>query len=182
MIETERLLLRTQAADDFDVWMRDINTPAVREYLGGLETPEEVAAVFERAQRSQRTEGFSFWFIEEKASGRLLGCCGLKRVDTELAPALLHQMEIGWLLREDSWGRGYGFEAAAASLDFVFARPDFDRVYALTSRSNAASWKLMDKLGMSHLPEHDFVDPDFPPRDNPTAVYCLTRDQWESQE
>lgn len=180
VIETARIILRTEAPSDFDLWMAEINTPQVREYLRGVETPERVRETFDKAAKSQRKEGFSFWFIEDRANSRLLGCAGLKRADSDkLMPELRGELEIGWLLRQDAWGRGLASEAAHAAMAYAFAQCEAERVISLTSRSNTASWRIMEKLGMSYRPEWDFTDPAFPPRDNPTIIYQMTRKDWE---
>ncbi len=181
IIETERLLLRTEAPGDFDVWMAEINTPQVREYLCGPETSENVRDTFDKTAKNQREEGFSFWFIEDRASGQLLGCAGLKRANSDGLPRELRgELEIGWLLRENAWGSGIATEASQAALDYAFEKCSATRIVSLTSRSNVASWRIMEKLGMTYRPEWDFTDPDFPPRDNPTIIYELTREDWKN--
>ncbi len=179
IIETPRLILRTQAEGDFEIWMQHMNTPKVREFLGGPEEAHDIEAAFARGAASQAREGFSFWFVTEKQTGTLLGCCGLKRLDAATAPEHVKgELEIGWILREDAWGKGYASEAAAASLDYAFSRLGAPRVLALTSESNRPSWQMMEKLGMQHDHALDFDDPDFPPRDNPTIVYIAKRGGW----
>ncbi|MGB3710955.1 MAG: GNAT family N-acetyltransferase [Erythrobacter sp.] len=181
IIETERLILRTERPGDFEEWMERINTPEVREYLGGIESADKVRSIFDRTAASEASEGYSFRFVEERDTGRLIGSCGLKRADAEgLASDLRGVLEIGWLLSEDAWGHGYATEAARAMLAHAFERLGTDLVIALTSRSNPQSWRIMEKLGMSYRPEYDFDDADFPPRDNPTIVYAITKQEWEN--
>ena len=181
ILETERMLLRTEAPSDFEIWMEAINTPAVREYLSGVETADRVRETFTKGAKSQAEHGFSFWFLEDRTTGQLLGCCGLKRADAEGLPEdAVGELEVGWLLREDAWRKGLATEAACAAVDFAFARLDAPRVISLTSRSNIGSWRIMEKLGMAYRPDWDFIDPDFPPRDNPTIVYEITRESWEN--
>ena len=52
-------------------------------------------------------------------------------------------------------------------------------VIAFASDRNTASWGLMEKLGMVRTRELDFYDPDYPPQDNPTITYLITREKWE---
>lgn len=181
-IETPRLILRTEREGDFEDWIANVNTGAVREYLGGPEQPDAIRATFKKTAADEQRHGFSFRFIEERASGRLIGSCGLKRADADGMPAEIEgALEIGWLLREDAWGQGFASEAAQAMLAHAFDTLGEQRVIALTSRSNEASWRMMEKLGMIYRPEWDFVDPAFPPRDNPTIVYDISRETWETR-
>ena len=71
--------------------------------------------------RWQEERGFTFWAVERKADGELLGFCGLKIADTPGSP-IEGMHEVGWRLREDAWGQGYAKEAAIASLDFASTR------------------------------------------------------------
>ena len=36
----------------------------------------------------------------------------------------------------------------------------------------------MEKLGLSRRADLDYDDPKYPPEDNPTIVYAITRDEW----
>ena len=104
----------------------------------------------------QETLGFTFWAVERKEDGELLGFCGLKIADDPQSP-VEGEYEIGWRLREDAWGRGYAKEAATASLDFAFGPArGASAVVALTVDGNAPSWGLMlrardDPAGRSRL-------------------------------
>jgi RimJ/RimL family protein N-acetyltransferase len=63
----------------------------------------------------------------------------------------------------------HGFEAMA-----------LPEIWAQTSDSNAASTRLMARLGLTRQPELSYSDPDYPPEDNPAAVYRLTHAEWLS--
>jgi RimJ/RimL family protein N-acetyltransferase len=176
IVETERLILRTEAPGDLAIWVQHMNTPAVMEYLGGPRDPHKIEASFAKEAATRAQHGFSFMMMQHKQSGDLIGKCGLKRVDNPLAPAIMHsQFEIGWTLRAEYWRQGYAFEAATASLNLAFNRFDALIVYALTSERNTASWRMMEKLAMQRRMDLDFADPDYPPEDNPTMIYAIER-------
>ena len=101
----------------------------------------------------------------------MLGFCGIKIADTPGSP-IEGVHEVGWRLREDVWGQGYAKEAAIASLDFAFEALGAPRVVAITFAPNAASWGLMERIGMTRRPECDYDDPRFPAL-NPTIVYDI---------
>ena len=171
-IETARLLLRNWREADIDPFDRHTNTEAVMRWLGGVQTREQLEdAMRNRIMRWQEERGFTFWAVERKADGELLGFCGIKIADTVGAP-VEGMYEVGWRLREDAWGQGYAKEAAIASLDFAFDRLGADRVVALTCIQNEASWGLMERIGMTRRPELDYDDERFPAL-NPTIVYDI---------
>jgi len=174
---TDRLILRTWDQPDRAEFVRHLNTPPVMRWLGGVQDKAQYTAAFDRLDAFQRDYGHSFWIVERRTDADLLGFCGLKRVN---APGtdLTGQHEIGWRLREDVWGQGYAREAATASLDQAFTRFNAPHVVAFTVADNAASWGLMERLGMTRRPDLDYVDPRYGPDLNPTMVYRIDRDQW----
>lgn len=177
MVETKRLVLRTIQEGDAALQNRLLNTPTVMARLGGVKELNEIEARHAKSMALQAQEGFSFLFLIEKATGEMVGHCGIKRVDNPLAKNS-GDHEIGWLVREDRWRRGYAEEAMRGVLDWAFGRVGAPHVVALTSQANAASWKLMEKLGMERREDLDFDDPDYPPEDRTTILYSLTVQQW----
>jgi RimJ/RimL family protein N-acetyltransferase len=171
MIETGRLILRDWSEADIEPFLRHTNTPAVMRWLGGVRSEADQRESIGRIMRWQSERGFTFWAIERKADGEMLGFCGIKIADTPGSP-IEGMHEIGWRLREDCWGRGYAREAATASLDFAFAALGALRVVAITFAPNEASWGLMERLGMTRRPELDYDDARFPAL-NPTIVYDI---------
>ena len=171
MIETERLILRDWSEGDIGPFMDHTNTPAVMRWLGGVRSEAEQQQAIGRIMGWQKERGFTFWAVERKADGELLGFCGLKIADTPGSP-IEGMHEIGWRLREDVWGQGYAREAATASLDFAFDTLGAERVVAITFAPNEPSWGLMERLGMTRRPELDYDDVRFPTL-NPTIVYDI---------
>lgn len=177
--ETERLILRTIEDGDAALQDRLLNTPAVMAHLGGVKELHEIEAKHAKSRALYAQEGISFLMMIEKDSGELVGHCGIKRVDNPLArnPG---DHEIGWLVREDRWRRGYAEEAMRAVLAWAFDRICAPHVVALTSHANTASWRLMEKLGMQRRADLDFDDPAFPEQDRTTILYSLAARDWNN--
>jgi RimJ/RimL family protein N-acetyltransferase len=159
--ETERLILRNWRESDRPEYLATCNTEAVTAHLNGPASAEDIDAAFARIAKSQDEHGFSFWAIERKTEGALLGYCGLRICD-DLDRPVHGNVEIGWRLREDAWGQGYAHEAARAALDWAWANLDIERVVSFTVAANEPSWRLMERLGMTRRPELDFAHPRFP--------------------
>ena len=175
-IETPRLRLRNWREADIADFIRHTNTAPVMRWLGGVGDEEHIREkVRSRMMSWQAERGFTFWVVERKKDSELLGFCGIKIADDEGSP-VEGEFEIGWRLREDAWGQGYAREAAAASLDFAFDRLGAERIVALTVEGNAASWGLMERLGMTRRSDLDYSGPDWAQGD--VITYVIGRDQW----
>lgn len=178
--ETDRLRLREWEEADEAVFYEVMNTPAVMRHLGGLQTPEEWNAGFQRLLGYQRDLGHTFWIVEDKASGNILGFCGLKLLNAPGAGELSGTPEVGWRLRESAWGKGLAKEAAIACLDLAFARFGYDRVVSMTIPPNRESQGLMIRLGMRRREDLDFVDERLVPEVNPQIVFEITAADWSA--
>jgi len=175
--ETARLRLREWGEGDADQFYAVMNHEPVMRWLGGVQTPEQWREAHARIAGFTRDFGHTFWIVERKADGELLGFCGLKRVNAPGA-SCPGEHEIGWRLRESAWGQGIAKEAAIASLDLAFGRFAAPHVVALTVAGNRGSWGLMERLGMIRRPDLDYVDPRFGPELNPTIVYRMDAADW----
>ena len=176
--ETARLRLRQWGKGDSERFYAIMNKPAVMRHLGGVQDRASWDAAAERLAGYQRDFGHSFWLVERKSDGELLGFCGLKRVNSPGGECLSGQLEIGWRLRESAWGQGYAKEAAIASLDLAFECFGAPHVVALTIAANAESQGLMKRLGMTRREDLDFIDTRFGPEMNPSIVYRIDAAQW----
>ena len=162
MIETERLLLRPWRDGDREEYLASCNNEAVTAHLGGPASVADIDAALARIAKSQDEHGFSFWAVERKSDGRFLGYCGLKLANLPGTP-VEQDIEIGWRLREDAWRQGYASEAAAAVLGWSWANLDVERIVSFTIPANAASRRVMERIGMTRRLDLDFGHPAFPP-------------------
>jgi RimJ/RimL family protein N-acetyltransferase len=176
VLVTPRLALRHIRADDLEEHLALLNTPAVMEHLGGVQPREVIAAKHDAARASFAAHGFGFMMMEERASGELVGHCGLRHVAHPRARNP-EDHEIGWLVRQDRWRQGYAEEAMRAVIGWGFAVHSAPLLVALTCEANVGSWRLMEKLGMERRAELDFADPADPA---PIIQYAITCDQWEA--
>lgn len=117
--------------------------PEVMRFSGGgarspAGTLERVRGLIEHQER----HGFSKWGVCERASGSLVGDCGVQLL--EEGP----DVELGFHLRRSAWGRGYATEAARACLDAAFTGLGLDEVIAIVAPGNAASVRVLEKIGM----------------------------------
>lgn len=157
MIRTDRLILRRWRDGDLPAFRAQDADPRVRRFMGPLLSAEQSDAVRERHRGYERSHGLGFLAVERQADGAVIGFCGLKPG----APGtpIEGEVEIGWLFGADYWGQGYAVEAARAVLGWGWATLDVPTIAAITTAANTASRRVMDRIGMLHVPADDFVHP-----------------------
>ncbi|QJU56821.1 GNAT family N-acetyltransferase [Sphingomonas sp. AP4-R1] len=171
MIETERLILRGWRDADIAPFAAMCADPEVMAHLGGPQSLAEVEAAVARQRDFKERLGHCFWAIARREDGAFLGFCGIKPGGHPGTP-VSDELEIGWRLRRDAWGRGYAREAAEAALAWGWAHTDRPRIAAWTIPPNRASWTLMERLGMARRPDLDFAHPSFP-ADHPLSAHIV---------
>ena len=175
MIETERSVLRAWREEDVAPLLAICGDPVVMRHLGSVQDEAAVLAAMERQRASQARDGHCYWAAERKADGAMIGFCGLM-VQAPTMP-IAGQVDIGWRLARDAWGRGFAVEAARASLDWGWTNLDVPSVVAITVRANVRSWRLMERLGMTRCPDAAFDHPNLAHDDplRPHIVYRINR-------
>jgi ribosomal-protein-alanine N-acetyltransferase len=145
-IRTARLLLRSFARADAGV---------VTELAGAFEIADttisiphpyslQVAIDWIAGHRRARQRGLGFRFaITQADSAQIVGCVELRDLNQEHA-----QAEMGFWIGKPFWGYGYASEAGSAVVRFGFESLGLNRIYAFHMARNAASGKVLQKLGM----------------------------------
>jgi len=159
-LRTPRLILREWRDEDAGPFAALSADPAVMEHL--LPHPDRAASdLWIATMRShQNVHGFAYWAVELPGEAGFIGAVGVDRVPFEahFTPVV----EIGWRLARAYWGSGYAVEAARAALDDGFGRLGLDEIVAFTVAANRRSWRVMERLGMTHDPADDFDHPRLP--------------------
>jgi RimJ/RimL family protein N-acetyltransferase len=143
-LETARLRLRRWRADDLETLARWHVDPDLMRDMHKLSfTREEMEADLGRYERHWAEHGFGLWAAEDKERGTLIGRVGLAY--HRLWP---DDPEVGWLIDTPWQGKGLATEAGAACLRYAFGELGFKRVVSICTTENAASRRVMEKLGL----------------------------------
>jgi len=141
---TERLRLRPYRPDDAAAMFAVFGDAEVMRYsMSGADPTVEATQV--RVQKlidHQTSFGFSLWVVEDRATGAILGDCGLKQL--EEGP----EIEVGYRFGKPHWGRGYASEAAAASVRHGFVTLGLPRIVGVVEPPNIASHRVLEKVGL----------------------------------
>jgi len=87
--------------------------------------------------------GQGVWAAIERGEGRLAGMLMLKPLDE--GP----EVEVGYHLARWAWGRGFATEGARAVLRHGFTEAGLDRIVAVVHPENAASLRVIGRLGLN---------------------------------
>ena len=143
--DTERMRFRPFTLDDADAVHGILGDPETMRYMprGACPSLNVTRAVIERWQQIDTEHGFTLWALIEKASGRLIGDCGLIPVEGK-GP----EVEIGYHLARDCWGRSLAAEAAAEVLRFGGSTLGLQPIIAVIEPEHRASRRVAEKIGM----------------------------------
>jgi len=146
ILETARLRLRTWELDDWQALRRLAVDPRVMRYISNGQAWDDgrIRAFVEKQIRQQRDLEMCLWKATQKESEEVVGMCGLQPLEATA------DIEIGWWLAPELWGRGIATEAARAALAYGFDTLRLKRIVAVAMPENAASIRIMEKLGMRY--------------------------------
>ncbi|MGI5131754.1 GNAT family N-acetyltransferase [Pseudonocardia sp. CA-107938] len=143
VLETERLVLRPLAAADADALYAFRSDPVEQRWNDPpLTEPAQAAELIERLAAEHRTIGARHWGLTLRGDDTVRGLLGYNEVVAAHARAA-----IGYDLARQLWGRGLMSEAMRAVLDHGFADLRLNRVEAHTNDVNAASIRMLRRLG-----------------------------------
>jgi RimJ/RimL family protein N-acetyltransferase len=159
-LTTERLGLRRFTLDDAELMLAIWNDPAFVRFVGdrGVRSIEDArTALTDGALRLYAEYGYGPFRVALKAGDVPIGICGLFHREG------LDDPDIGFALLPDYCGKGYAFEAARAVISHAGDDLGLERLTAIVSADNAASIRLIEKLGLTfervlRLPDDDDVD------------------------
>jgi len=145
-LTTDRLVVREFREDDVPSVHEYGSDPEVVRFMPwGPNTEDDTTAFVERAVLFQADDPRATYelAVTLAADGKLIGGCGIHGISFANRSA-----SMGYCLRRDVWGRGYATEAARALVAFGFRSLGLHRLVATCDTENAASARVLEKLGM----------------------------------
>ena len=155
LFETDRLIVRRWTDRDLNRIFAIYSRWEVSRWLGA--TPRAIESRAEAAEALARWTAFAdahadrygCWAIEARDTGLVAGSVLFKPLPNSdgSAPS---DIEVGWHLHPDSWGRGYATEAARGAIERGFAT-GLSEVFAVVLPGNDPSMAVCRRLGMAPL-------------------------------
>ena len=167
-IETARLRLRPYRPADLDALHALFTDPGVRRYLldGEVVSRDWVAGEIRASMELFARRGGGQWALFPRGEHALIGFCGYRHFHRP------PELQLLYGLVPARWNRGLASEAARAMIRYGFEEQGLDAVVASTDAPNAASIRVMEKVGMRF--ERRAVVGGLE-----TVVYTLAREDFE---
>ena len=168
ILETARLFLREMTVADFDALYTVLADSDIMQHYPYTFDEKRVRGWIANNQQRYQTFGFGLWAVCLKATGEMIGDCGLSM-------QLIHQTirpEIGYHIRKDYQRQGYAAEAARAVRDWTFAHTPFNMIFSYMKGDNVASCKTAAAYGCRQVEE--YLDDE----NEITKVFAITRQEW----
>ncbi len=142
IFESARLVARRFGPRDLAAFVAMRHDPEVARFQA-WENCSEADGRQLLAEMAGRNPGEPGWFqfaLEEKASGLLVGDCGLRILESD------HRLaQIGYTIIQACWNRGFASEAVGALTAYAFAVFPIHRVTASVDPRNVASCRVLEK-------------------------------------
>lgn len=169
ILETPRLILRPPVAEDLDGYVELMSDPEHVQFIGGAQPPSTVWRQMMTVAGAWSLQGFAFFSVIEKESGRWIGRLG------PWEPEGWPGHEVGWSVLRSEAGKGYATEGSAAAMDWAFRTLDWPDVIHCIDPDNIGSQKVAERLGSANLGPTKMPAPfDHLPVD----AWGQTREQW----
>jgi RimJ/RimL family protein N-acetyltransferase len=144
VLQGGRIHLRAMTAVDVPRLFAQFSDPKVMRYWsrGPLMRVEDAQEMFAEIDRGVRAGEFLQWAIARCTDDLMIGSCALFAQNRGHRRA-----EIGFALSSAHWGHGYALEAVHLALGHAFNALDFHRIEADVDPRNAASLRLLERVG-----------------------------------
>ena len=177
IIRTERLVLREFRPDDWEFVHEYAVDPEVSRYMPwGPNSEDETRAFIGRAMDGRKENPrLSFELaITLAENDRLIGGGGIRADDENFRSA-----NMGYCLRSDAWGVGFGTESAVALISYGFDRLGVHRIWATCDSENVRSARVLEKSGM-RLEGTRRDDTWVRERWRSTHIFAILETEWRS--
>lgn len=140
IFETERLVIREYALDDFEDFYRFNGDPIAMQFIRPPESREKTYEFFEKVLRWYHVlPGIGRWGMYTKENDTFLGSFAIIPVENST------DIQIGYGLLPVYWGNGYATESLKAGIDYAFNKLSLPFLAAITFPENIASQHVLLK-------------------------------------
>ena len=139
ILQTPCLILRQITIDDAPLILELNSDPEIVKYVHEptLKTVEQAEEIITNIILPQYKNNLGRWAIITKTDNDFIGWCGLKyRPDVD-------EIDLGYRLMQNAWGKGFATEAAAKTLEHGFNSLNVKLITGRAHIENIASIKVL---------------------------------------
>jgi RimJ/RimL family protein N-acetyltransferase len=145
LFTSKRLGFRLIEDTDFNALKELDMDPEVRaQFPEGILTSEQIKERISKNKLSFKENGFGDFAMVDLESGQFVGRAGF-------APFEGGEIEVGYVLLRQFWGRGLAQESLRALLNWARENLDIPRIVAYAPKQHSASFNVMKKSGMQYF-------------------------------
>ncbi len=138
ILTTTRLGLREMTKGDLNFVAKMLACPEVMQYYPQVYNREEAAEWLGRQLMRYREDGHGLWLVEDRNTREPIGQVGVIIQQVEGQPIV----EVGYLIDQPFWQKGYAIEAASACKEYAFSQLRAEIVYSLIRPANIPSQRV----------------------------------------
>ncbi|MEO6254624.1 MAG: GNAT family N-acetyltransferase [Ferruginibacter sp.] len=149
IFQTPRLILRRFTEADAPLILKLNSDPEIVKYVHEtiLQTEAHAKQILLDIILPQYKNNLGRWAIHTKDNMDFIGWCGLK-----YRPEL-DEIDLGYRLMQNAWGKGFATESAQYTLDHGFKALDLKLITGRAHIENIASINVLEKIGMDFIGE-----------------------------
>ncbi|PSJ43328.1 GNAT family N-acetyltransferase [Allosphingosinicella deserti] len=151
-VQTHRLVLRAPSAKDFPDYRDFYADPEASRFYGGPLTAAQAGRKLAYDLGHWPLRRFGMWSVVEKASGAMVGGCGI------VWPEGWPRHELTWWIVPSARRNGYAEEASRAAILWAHETLGWSEVETHMDDENEAARRLAEKLSGSVVARQAFPD------------------------
>ena len=145
LYQSPRIIIREFLPQEQQTFLNLFKDNQVTQYLPDT-SPERYVEMFTELLENYKKKNLSRWAIFDTTNNNFIGMC--------VARIFIHninQIEIGYVLSREYWGKGIATEVCKAITQYSFANTNITEVVAVTDLHNTGSQNVLQKAGFERL-------------------------------
>ncbi|KAF2080782.1 GNAT family N-acetyltransferase [Flavobacterium sharifuzzamanii] len=145
LYQSPKIIIREFLPQEQQTFLSLFKDNEVTKYLPDT-SPERYIEMFNELLENYEKKNLSRWAIFNAIDNDFIGMC--------VARIFVHntnQIEIGYVLSRDYWGKGIATEVCNAIMHYSFENTDKKEVVAITDLDNIGSQNVLQKVGFKRL-------------------------------
>ncbi|KAF2338310.1 GNAT family N-acetyltransferase [Flavobacterium tistrianum] len=145
LYQSPKIIIREFLPQEKQTFLNLFKDSEVTKYLPDT-SPERYVEMFNELLENYEKKNLSRWAIFNAIDNDFIGMC--------VARIFAHntnQVEIGYVLGREYWGKGIATEVCKALTHYSFANTDTKEVVAITDLDNFGSQNVLQKVGFKRL-------------------------------